>query len=59
MPVSSFCEYIFNLGRKINKINIGRRNANSQWLIPFKKIWLFKLSLQRGGNFNNLIIMML
>ena len=26
MPVSSFCEYIFNIniGREINKLNIGR-----------------------------------
>ena len=36
--VLSFCEYIFNanIGRKINKINIERKNTSSQWLIPFQ-----------------------
>ena len=45
--VSSLCEYTFN-------INIGRKNINSQWLTAFRKMRSCNLSLQRGGNFNNL-----
>ena len=44
IPVSSFCKYIFNINIERN---IGKKNTNSQWLIPFKKMWLFKLSRQR------------
>ena len=50
-----------NIGMKINEINIGRKNTSSQWLIPFRKIWLCKLPLQRGGilvAFNNLSLAM-
>ena len=46
---------------KINEINIGRKNTSSQWLIPFRKIWLCKLPLQRGRilvAFNNLSLAM-
>ena len=37
--VSSFCEHIFNINiaKKINKINIERKNTISQWLIPFQE----------------------
>ena len=57
MPVSSLYEYIFsiNIGRKINKINIVRKNIKV--LIPFRKIQPCKLSLQREEpfmTFNNL-----
>ena len=40
MPVSSFCEYIFNIniGRKTNKTKIGRKN----------QIQLCRLSLQKN-----------
>ena len=50
---SKMSEYVFNIniGRKIN---IERRNTSSQWLALFMKFWPCKLSLQRGGNFNNL-----
>ena len=40
-PVSSFCEYIF-----LQKINVGRKNTSSQWLICFRKIQPFKSFLQ-------------
>ena len=55
-PVSSLCEYTFNIkmGRKINKINIGRKQSSSQWLIPFRKMRPCKLSLRRGYFINNL-----
>ena len=57
MPLSSLYEYIFsiNIGRKINKINIVRKNIKV--LIPLRKIQPFKLSLQREEpfmTFNNL-----
>ena len=51
-PVSSFYEYTF-----LKKINVGGESTSSQWLIPIKKTWLFKLSLkweETWITFNNL-----
>ena len=33
----------------------GSKSTNSECLIPFRKIWLSQLSIQRGGNFINFV----
>ena len=37
----------------LQKINVGRKNTSSQWLISFRKIQPCELFLQAEGNFNN------
>ena len=37
----------------LQKINVGRENTSSQWLISFRKIQPCKLFLQAKGNVNN------
>ena len=40
----------------LQKINVGRENTNSQWLISFWKIQPCKLFLQAKGNVSNLVL---
>ena len=50
-PASLFWEYnIFQ------KVNVGWKNTNGQWLIPFRKIRPDKLTLQGRGNLVNLVL---
>ena len=40
----------------LQKINVGRENTSSQWLISFRKIQPCKLFLQAKGNVGNLVL---
>ena len=40
----------------LQKINLGRKSASSQWLILYRKLWSYNLYIQWGENFNNLAI---